>query len=472
MQKFLNIYSNVEYSLLLFVSLIIITLFITLSFAAFPAADDYCYAVQTVKHGFLGSQAYWYYSWSGRYSANAFMSLISLNGDINDAYTRVLIAAQLATLAAIFLLLRSLLQKRYPLSHILLASLTTYVIFLTGLPDVAQYVYWTMGVADYALGNITVLLLLAIGAQRELGSISNRGLPILRFVIAAVLSIIAVGTNEVTLISVLAMLFGAAVLAIKTRAGSARFWTALFIIALFSALVSIFSPGNLLRSQSLATDGMLRPSGALAALLFLPWFLLRAAYWLANPAIWASAMIILVISWGKAKQLLYRDKVFRKSWLYVPVFWAALLLALTGLGFAINHYPLPERAESTVWLVFLLGWYPSSIIIFHFLVGSCPVSVFEPVKRFLVVFLLISMVGSPNIVEAFKDTYRGIRYFREMNARMGLITEAQKQSLTDLEVPTLSRPPRTLFTTDITSDQNNFRNTCLAEYYGLRSISH
>jgi hypothetical protein len=470
-RDFLDHGSKAEIKVLLFVSLIIITVFMALCFAAFPAADDYCYAVKTARLGFLGSQLDYYSNWSGRFSSTALMSLFSLSKNIVDTYALALIAAQLVTLVAIFLFLRSLLQQQYPLRYVLLASLSAYVIFLTGLPDIAQTIYWTMGIADYALGNVSLLLLLAIGAQFELCSKPNRVFSILLFVIAAAVSIIAVGANEVTLVTVLSLLAGASVLSIKRRTGSAWFWTSLFMIALLGALASILAPGNLARAQSLATDGMLRPHGALAALLFLPWFLLRTSYWLANPAIWVSGLLVLVISRDKAIQLLYRDGVFTRSWLYVPAIWATLLLALTGIGFAINHYPLPERAESTVWLVFLIGWYPSFIILLHYATGDIAVAFVDSAKRLLVALLVVSMAGSPNIFEAFKDSYRGIRYWREMDARMNLIRDAKQNSIADLKVPSLSRPPRTLFTTEISSDTKNFRNSCLAEYYGLRSIS-
>lgn len=463
--------STTEIKLLLFVSLIVIAVFAALCFAAFPAADDYCYAVKTARLGLLGSQLDWYSNWSGRFSATALMSIFSLSRDINDSYALALIISQLATLTAIFLFLLSLLWQQYPLRRILLASLSAYVIFLTGLPDVAQTIYWMMGVADYVLGNVSLLLLLAIGAQFEFCSKPNRAFSIFLFVIAAVIAIIAVGTNEVTLVAVLSLLAVASVLSMKRRTGRAWFWTGLFMIALLGAIASILAPGNMVRAQSLAADGALRPPGALAAMLFFPWFLLRTSYWVANPAIWVSALLVLVISRDKAIQLLYQDGVFTRSWLLFPALWAALLLALTGIGFAINHYPLPERAESIVWLVFLLGWYPSFIILLHYVVGDIACALVGRAKRFLVILLVVCMAGSPNVFEAFKDSYRGIRYWREMNARLNLIKDAKQSAIADLKIPSLSRPPRTLFTTEITSDPKNFRNACLAEYYGLKSIS-
>jgi hypothetical protein len=463
--------SQAELYLLLFVSLIVIATFIALSFAAFPVGDDYCYAVKATKLGFLGNQVDWYTNWSGRFSSTALMSIFSLSSDIVHTYSLALIVAQLVTMAAIFLLLRGLIQKQYPLRYTLLASLCAYVIFLTGLPDVAQTIYWTMGVAAYGLGNISLLLLLAIGAQFELGSKQSKLFSIFLFVMATAVTVIAVSDNEVTLVTVLSLLAGASLLSIKRRTGSAWFWTGLFIVALCAALASILAPGNLARAQSLATDGMMRPHGALAALLFLPWFLLRTTYWLANPAIWVSAVLLLVISRDKARQILYREGVFMRAWMFVPAIWGTLLLALTGIGFAINHYPLPERAESVVWLVFLIGWYPSFIILMHYAAGNIVAVIHDSAKRLLVVMLVICMVGAPNIFEAFKDSYRGVRYWKEMNARQNLIRDAKQNSIADLKVPSLSRPPRTLYTTEISSDPTNFRNTCLAEYHGLRSIS-
>ncbi len=472
----LNFSSKSEFGLVLSVVLLIISIFIALSYAAFPEADDYCYAIKVNKLGFVASQIDWYSTWTGRFSATALISAIPLVGDITHNYSQVLVIAQLVTMGSIYLFLSGLLRQQIPFRYMLLTSLTAYVIFLTGLPDIAQYIYWTMGIADYALGNVALLLLLAIAAKRELGGKTNRIFSLPLFVAATILITIAVGSNEVTMLAVIALLLGATVLAIKRQTESVWFWSGLFIIAVLGALVSILAPGNLARIQGIAADGTLRPSGILAAGLFLPWFLLRTAYWLANPAIWASAFIVLIVGRESAIKALYQDKVFQKGWLYLPVFWAALLLVLTSVGFITNRYPLPERAESVVWFVFLLGWYPSFIIIFHYLAGDGGqvngVAKFsDSTRRAVVVVLVVSMMGSPTVVEAFKDSYRGLRYWQEMGARMDLIRQAKNSARADIEVPSLSRPPRTLFTTEITTDSNNFRNSCLAEYYGLRTIA-
>ena len=53
---------------------------------------------------------------------------------------------------------------------------------------------------------------------------------------------------------------------------------------------------------------------------------------------------------------------------------------------------------------------------------------------------------------------------------MVAIQQAKQHGETDITVESLSRPPRTLFATDIATDPGNFRNQCLSEYYQVKSI--
>ena len=86
------------------------------------------------------------------------------------------------------------------------------------------------------------------------------------------------------------------------------------------------------------------------------------------------------------------------------------------------------------------------------------------------VLLIISLLGTPNIFEAYKDVYRGYRYDQEMRERFSAIQAAKNRGEMDIIVDSLSRPPRTLFATDIETDPNNFRNQCMREYYEVKSI--
>jgi hypothetical protein len=84
--------------------------------------------------------------------------------------------------------------------------------------------------------------------------------------------------------------------------------------------------------------------------------------------------------------------------------------------------------------------------------------------------LLVAILGAPAVVEAAKDVYRGYRFAGEMRARHAALRSAAAHGTQDAVVASLSRPPRTLFATDVTTDPANHRNRCTAQYFGLQSI--
>jgi hypothetical protein len=57
-----------------------------------------------------------------------------------------------------------------------------------------------------------------------------------------------------------------------------------------------------------------------------------------------------------------------------------------------------------------------------------------------------------------------------MHARFDMLENARKSANPDAIVASASRPPRTLFATELSTDPANFRNACMAAYFGLRSI--
>jgi hypothetical protein len=131
---------------------------------------------------------------------------------------------------------------------------------------------------------------------------------------------------------------------------------------------------------------------------------------------------------------------------------------------------LPERAESVVYLLFLLGWYPTLIILAHWLIGDGLQRIDRRWVAPAAALLLINLLGTPNVFEAYKDSYRGYRYHQELQEREAAIQAAKKRGETDITVASLSHPPRTLFATDIATDPGNFRNQCMSEYYQVHSI--
>lgn len=449
----------------------VLSLFIALSFFDYPSADDFCYAAKARQLGFIGAQAFWYEHWSGRYTLNLVYTAFSLSGDLFKIYRFPPIMLLISTWLGFCFLIARITQKQVSTPRIFLLGGIGTVLFIAGAPDIAQTFYWPGGSFTYQIPNILLIFLLGLLIWRETTAKNNR-LRILIFLLSSLLVIAIIGANEVSLVLTVAILGGGVIYALRIRRDSGVFWTGLLMIAIGAVFVSVLAPGNYQRYADIAHDETtLRPSAWLAAGLYLPWVVLRILYWLSNLGVWASAAVLLAATFHFARAQLYADGKFKRWFLALPALWISMIFMLSALGFLINRHPLPERAESVVYLLFLLGWYPSFIILIHFLIGDkIQLDNNRPILP-AAALLLISLLGSPNIFEAYKDVYRGYRYAGEMRARIDAIQAAKNRGETKIVVASVSRPPRTLFATDLETDPRNFRNTCMSEYYGVESIT-
>ena len=459
-------------SLFAAVALAIVALFSALAFFAYPAADDFCYAAKARELGFFGAQQFWYQHWAGRYTLNLAYTAFSLSGDLFQLYRYPPILFFSMTWLGFGFLLAQISRGRLSRLSVFTASGVLTVVFIAGTPSVAQTFYWPGGSFTYQLPNILLLFLLGLLIWQESSDITGRA-RLLIAGLAGLLVILLVGANEVSLLLTASVLLGGTVYAWRQQRASRGVWLVLLVIALAAAAVSLLAPGNQERYAGLGQVTQLRLTPLLALLLYPVWVLLRILYWLAHPGLWASAVLLGVLTWPIARHHLYTVAgTFRSAWLMLPVVWIALLFLLNALGFLVNRYPLPDRAESVIWLLFLLGWYPSFLILGHWVVQS-DTAIVQQAHRWLkpaLVLLLISLLGAPTVFEAYKDTYRGYRYAQELGQRFAAIQAAKARGETDIVVASISRPPVTLFAAYLETDPNDMKNLCLRDYYQLSSI--
>lgn len=447
----------------------ILTTFIGLSWFNYPAADDFCFAAKARDLGFFEAQAFWYQHWSGRYTLNAVWTALMTPADMVTAYRFPPMVLLVSTWLGFSFLLDRMIQGQLGKSFSLLLGGLATVLFIAGIPDVAQTFYWQGGSITYQLANVLLLFLTGLLVWRETTATGRRWRTLL-FGMSGLLVVAIVGANEISLLLMGSILCAGAGYALWMRRDSRLFWLGLLAITLVAALISILAPGNYERYSGIETDSMLRPTPWLAALLYLPWVVLRILYWLSSLGLWLSAFILLITTFQFARARLYADGQFRKYFLILPVVWISLIFLLSAIGFLINRYPLPERAESVVYLLFLIGWPPSFVIIAHWLMGDNTGGYDRRLVAPALALLVVSLLGMPNVFEGYKDAYRGYRYGQEMQARIADIQKAKQQGETEITVASLSRPPRTLFATEIATDPGNFRNQCLSEYYQIKSI--
>ncbi len=124
-------------------------------------ADDFCTAGTVRKLGFWDSQAWWYRSWSGRYSFTLVATLAHLLGPNVARWLPAL--ATLTWFSALVRLLRSI-PVSWPgnwawAGPVILAALTLSLTF-GGAPNTFQSLHWLTGILTYSLPLILGTLLL------------------------------------------------------------------------------------------------------------------------------------------------------------------------------------------------------------------------------------------------------------------------------------------------------------------------
>ena len=447
----------------------LLVMFIGLSFFAWPAADDFCIAASFRQLDIFDILSLSYFGSSGRYATVFTMSLFGKYHNLVAVYPYAAMVVLVSTWISFSLLAWSISRHVYPFRFPLLAGAIATILFIAGIPDPAQTFYWLAGSFTYQMGNVFLTLFIALCIRREMAP-DGKSLRSMILLLSACLIVAAIGSNEVSMVLTMMIIACGTWYSVKKHRQSRLFWLTLLFIGTACMLISVLAPGNFQRFSNIDSDSMIRPTLWLALLLYLPWSTLRILYWLSSLGLWASAFVMLILTAEKARNILYREGVFRRSFLAVPVFWICGIFVLNAIGFLINRYPLPERAESVVYLLFLLGWYPSFLIVGNFLAAD---KVNNHGKRFMLaamILLLVSLLGAPNVFEGYKDIYRGYRYTKEMRVRFAEIDAAAMRGDREITLTSISRPPRTLFATDITSDPKNFRNACLGNYYGFDAV--
>lgn len=447
----------------------LLAMFIGLSFFAWPAADDFCIAASFRQLGIFDILSQSYFGSSGRYATVFTMSLFGKYGNIVAVYPYAAIVALVSTWLSFSFLAWTISRHVCPFRFPLLAGAIATILFIAGTPDPAQTFYWLAGSFTYQIGNIFLILFIALCIRRETAS-DGKSLRAVILLLSAGLTVAAIGSNEVSMILTIMLIACGTWYSVRKHRQSRLFWLTLLFIGIVFKLISVLAPGNFQRFSSIDGDVMIRPTPWMAVILYLPWVTLRILYWLSNLGLWASAFVMLIFTAETVQNILYKEGMFRRSFLAVPVFWICGIFALNAIGFLINRYPLPERAESVVLLCSLLGWYPSFLILGNFLAADTIRNHGERFMLAAMMLLLVGMLGAPNVFEGYKDTYRGYRYTKEMQTRFTQIDAATQRGDKEITLTSISRPPRTLFATDITSDPKNFRNACLGKYYGFDTV--
>lgn len=212
-------------------------------FYALPFADDFSYAwAASEKLPFIQKFLKQYLGWNGRYTADTFHLFHPLATGKIFYYQLSLFFSLLITPAVIFLFIRQMVMDK---TISIFSTLFVTLFYLNYLPNLTEGVYWYVGVVNYHLGNL--LLLLQITLLLHLGGKEKRNL-LLEF-FSYVLLIISVGFNEISAFLIPVFYLFASALAIKFNTPTKRVVLYHLAVAIFAAAFVFLSPGNLVRAN-------------------------------------------------------------------------------------------------------------------------------------------------------------------------------------------------------------------------------
>jgi len=213
-------------------------------------ADDYCTAGTLRVLGFWPSQAFWYSTWSGRYSYTFVVSLVQALG---VGVARILPGLSIAGWVCMLALCLYLLGRRIgtPMWTIGAVVAGTGVVFvvLDGTPNVYQSVYWLTGMITYVL---PLILLAALSAWLLLrGDRGSAAVSPVACLAVGLASLIIGGFSETT--GVLQVSILAVALAVVLAVGGPHRSIALALLgsallgASLALLLMVFAPGTQIR---------------------------------------------------------------------------------------------------------------------------------------------------------------------------------------------------------------------------------
>jgi Family of unknown function (DUF6056) len=452
--------------------------FLLLGFFTGPSADDFCMADATVKLGFLRALRDFYQIMSGRYAS---MGIELLPGYLDHSsflvwYWVVPTTVILATLFSTYILLNTLntfvLAETCGRSGVLAVSIVLTSMYLVGLEQPSQVIYWLTGAVNYQLANVLFALMLAVLIRCY--AARTRVEKAFWFATSVALVVLIVGHNETTMVLTLGVLALIALFAVrqalKDRAGSrAAMMMCLLAAAVISALVVALAPGNASRAQYEEQTWGLHKADSLmelvgAGLSSVIWAATNILRWANSLSYWLAAFLAL----GASRRLPapVQERLENRSLLWLPAIGFAMIAATALPSFYVGRPPA-TRTTASIYIVFWLSFVTSAVI----LMRRCGWELYgSGVTTGLKVALVLSVLFSPRHIQATDDFRDAVLYKLQLDERDMMVTDAVRDGRKNVVVPRLTRLPATIHFRDLSEDGNYYYNQCYASYRNIDSI--
>lgn len=441
----------------------IAALFAVVALYAHPIADDFDFASGRRDAGFVSAWRQQYVGWNGRFSSNALALAIPLNGGSTAGYRAAIVAILIATLLALYALMRSLDPGEFTPGQTALAALALFVLFLSGMPALGEGIYWYTSAVTYQAAVVVAALHVALVAS------ARRHHSLSRFTLAGILLFLVCGFNEVIAAFAVAA-YGLATVGVwPAGARDRRVFGAMLAIAAVGALAIVGSPGNAarlaaypLRHRLFASLGM---TTLQTARFLAEWS--TSGPLLVTSAIWIASADRVAASIPRFRARRYLAACTAGILLVVPL---AAFPAYWATGILGQH-----RTIDTAYFAFLLLWF-AAVTLWCAAKPEAAAVVAAAVKRArtpLVALLLAALALTHNSYAAGSDLASGrlAAYDRAMQARdVALDACCARRERTCVLAP-IGDPPASLLVIDIARSPSDWVNLAYARYFNVPRVT-
>ncbi|WP_010521951.1 DUF6056 family protein [Aquimarina agarivorans] len=430
--------------------------FVIVSMYNYPYADDYCFSNNVNIQGFWGAQKYYFFNWTGRYTATAILSNDIVNEKYHIYYKIFPIILLMLLVLAFFMLANQFFVKKNSYTKIKL-SLTLTLLYLSTMPLVSEGFYWWSGAITYQLANILTVILIALVLKSLVKNSYTNTL------FASLTIFLLMGLNETSLIAVnLFFIFIFSYRYFKLKKINYHFVFIQSVILICSG-ISIFAPGNYLRlSKNSNTKN-----------IFSSFFFSFGQYGWSILTWTGLSFLFSIIIYNEIKDDIASKNFIlplKKYWL-IFIYFSIIIFSTFFIGFWSQGEPIPPRTRNVVYLFFILGIIYTFICYFNS--SNILSSIVNKEKQliFLITFAAISIAYSnDNIVETVKDVgkKRALNYNKEMRERLTHTKENRHKG--DLIFTPLKNKPYSIFHKDFDFDKKDVYNNCYSKYWKLNSV--
>jgi hypothetical protein len=442
--------------------------FLIISVYNHPSADDYSYSHFGNRFGFWAAQVEHYFTWSGRYTATALLTVNPIDYT-NLSFYRILPVLHLISFVfAVYIFLRSALPKA-KLNDQLLMSFLIIFLYIYYTPNLSEAFYWMPGSVTYQLASTLSLLLFSLIFPLLRGTSKEK--EIIYLIAGSILTFTTIGLNETSML-ILCVTFSAlfTMQIFRTRSLDHRLLLFLVITIAASSIV-IAAPGNLVRMAEKPEKFQLLPSilGSFKTTL------LYIGSWI--PMTFLTFALFSPLLYRLAQNMREQFKLQWLSKLNLAII-AFLFLGFLALCFFPSYWSQggkpPARTVNVIYLLFILGAMALVVLFFAYLqIANRPLPKIPLAGNVFLVLAATAIIGfKPNNVRnVYKDLFSGTayRYHKEMNKRYSLLENCN----TECNLPPIENRPSTLFAYDLAkkpSEELNYYNRDLGYYFGLTEV--